>query len=43
MMDIDSRFRVDGINRTEEYVVDNCKKLAEQLKLFDKESEETEC
>lgn len=42
-IEFERRFNNDGIVRTEEYVVENCKKLAEQLKLFENESEETEC
>ena len=39
-IEIESKFHIDGlIVRTEEYVAEECKKLAEQLKEFE-ESEE---
>lgn len=36
---VESKYPIDDVIRTEEYVADECKKLAEQLKEFEKSEE----
>lgn len=36
---VESKYQIDDVIRTEEYVADECKKLAEQLKEFEESGE----